>query len=463
MIVNSKFKAPFVGFGNKLSKLCTRFRKDCENMELRRNNLCKRIAAKLENRGMKSFRDIMPDKVFHSIFMMWKGNNADDRKDMFIGFIDFGRMLNFSARFKGQNGTGQGVVRTMFQKLVDDISTMGLFCRAEERSDVFVINPDFVYPDAFKTEDIRGTEEDVQELYEFVGGICVFCLLNQLGLGFFISRAIALLMLVSPEKIDPDEYVVIFLSEHPSEMNSVMSLLEHPEHIDHLNLNFNDYFKLHKHDDPLVTTSNFRAYIQAKAKHQLLHQHRVGAFDTYGRLKALCKGFSLSKRLLAATHIDTPLLYNALCGESITFASIAHWIGSITFSVPNDKINKWFVEILRDEGKTFPWEGDAPSTLEARKQGFLDFVKRLLWFWSGLSQIVKGQPYKVSIITRAYPTNPSADPQAVPVTHLPVSHTCFYIIDIPNDVRDKADLYKRLVMASSFVENGMGLAGGARR
>jgi hypothetical protein len=83
---------------------------------------------------------------------------------------------------------------------------------------------------------------------------------------------------------------------------------------------------------------------------------------------------------------------------------------------------------------------------------YLDFVSRLLRFWSGWNHF-KQTPslkYNIKII------------QNRSIQSLPSSHTCFYQIDIPPYDNLQSCLDK-LYMVVYNVESGIGLAGGSKR
>ena len=85
-----------------------------------------------------------------------------------------------------------------------------------------------------------------------------------------------------------------------------------------------------------------------------------------------------------------------------------------------------------------------PTNQEERKRIFLQFIEKLIGFWSGLKRIKTDQTYQVFVIRG----------------RLPMSSTCFYQLKLPNEVRSKAELYRVLVIAVYGVEQGIGLYGG---
>lgn len=94
-----------------------------------------------------------------------------------------------------------------------------------------------------------------------------------------------------------------------------------------------------------------------------------------------------------------------------------------------------------------------PQTAE---EDFFKFIDKLLRFWSGSSFYKDNEEYKIQINT------------GLSNTHLPQSHTCFFLIDLPlyqgsNDEVIGELLYNKLENAVSNVGGGMGFAGGNNR
>jgi hypothetical protein len=94
------------------------------------------------------------------------------------------------------------------------------------------------------------------------------------------------------------------------------------------------------------------------------------------------------------------------------------------------------------------------------KEAFFKFIDKLLKFWSGSSFYKETEEYKIQINAVLSPT------------HLPQSHTCFFLIDLPDytaaaGIVSDEDigrlLYNKVDNAISNVEGGIGFAGGAKK
>ncbi len=83
------------------------------------------------------------------------------------------------------------------------------------------------------------------------------------------------------------------------------------------------------------------------------------------------------------------------------------------------------------------------------------FFKKLLNFWSASNLPIKDQNYKVTIGDKIYKKGK--------VCPLPVSHTCFYLLDIPKDIDNQDILEKSILKALDEVGNTFTIAGGNKK
>jgi hypothetical protein len=99
---------------------------------------------------------------------------------------------------------------------------------------------------------------------------------------------------------------------------------------------------------------------------------------------------------------------------------------------------------------------------EDQKEVFFKFIDKLLKFWSGSSFYKENEEYKIQLNLGLSPT------------HLPQSHTCFFLIDLPDytiapeprlisDITIGNVLYDKIENAILNVEGGIGFAGGNKK
>ena len=119
-----------------------------------------------------------------------------------------------------------------------------------------------------------------------------------------------------------------------------------------------------------------------------------------------------------------------------------------------EKLTELFIKYVL----TNPNQNPTPE----QKEEFFKFIDKLLKFWSGSSFYKENEEYKIQLNLGLSPT------------HLPQSHTCFFLIDLPDytiapeprlisDITIGNVLYDKIENAILNVEGGIGFAGGNKK
>jgi len=441
----------FRRFTNKLKKICQQHLEKCDNRRL--NDIRRAYQSDVRENITYDTEfitiSIVPDKPF------WP-QIINDYLYAPTDIGDFMKVLdeNLLIKFINQKGVGQGVTRTFIQGCLDNIIEHGFFIKTDELSNRYVINPDLTLEKLQALGyQVRG-ESEIQFIYEKIGAFYQFCMISGYPIGFYLSRSL-LYKIIKPKKTPAslsDTFVLYYLLEMPSISAGIINLLRHPETIKDTGLEFNDDFPLVETDAPL-TADNFRNYLQLRTVHQYTQQLYPRAFNTHSRLEAFLNGFKLYHHKFKAYDMTVSELDKFLCGDSLTLESFMEWYSEspITYSISvlesPTPLKEWFDSILKDNGETFPYIElgmERPSTKDGRKTIFLEFISKLLAFWSGIRSLQTSIRYQVIAID-----NP-----------VPKSSTCFYQLKLPKNLPSRDDLYRRLVMAVYGVEQGIGSAGG---
>lgn len=132
----------------------------------------------------------------------------------------------------------------------------------------------------------------------------------------------------------------------------------------------------------------------------------------------------------------------------VTARNIKRWIerANIDSRCINKKqlqVYKWFYEILLDEGASFPFGEVTGDRSSHSSSYFLDFVMRLMFFWSGSNQLSLSMQYVVDFTPQGFPKKGATG-----------------VLFLPQDVRSKHDLYRKLIVATFNVTEGKQLYGG---
>jgi hypothetical protein len=357
----------------------------------------------------------------------------------------------FQLRFANdQAGVGIGVARTAIQNIVDDIHDLKFFVPAEDGSNRLIINPDMsVAYVRSKGFEVNGSK-DLKTLYHFIGQVLAFCVRNDIPTNLNLSYGILSHMLLKHSEIDLDEFVMYYFMEMPTNAHPYIQLLSAADAIEDTYLSFNAEFPLkrnnNENDD--VTKHNYKEYLQLRSYY--LIGKRNGEL-----LQDLVDGFYIRNRL-RRQNATVMQLDRLIGGLAITEQNIRDWVAADRISNPagtpySTHIVSWIKEIMLDFGEEFPYD-EVPNigehnTAKQRKEIFIDFIGRFMHFWTALRKLDQNRVHQVSIIE---------------TQGLPKSSTCFYQLKIPQGIRSKDVLYRRIVSAVYNVEAGLGLYGGRK-
>ena len=131
----------------------------------------------------------------------------------------------------------------------------------------------------------------------------------------------------------------------------------------------------------------------------------------------------------------------------VTIPNIHRWLqrANIEARVVKDakqlQVYKWFYEILMDQGTSFPFN-EVHVQKTPNDTLFIDFVMRLMFFWSGSNQLSLSTRYFFDFTPHGFPKNAGN------------------VLFLPQDVRSKHDLYKKLIVATFNITEGKQLYGG---
>jgi hypothetical protein len=442
----------FRDFTNKLKKICHQHLEKCDHNRLTQI----RIGLESDPKIMTNLQytiSIIPEQPFWPQIMNAYIHTPSSTPNFMMSPA---RKLKID--FIGQIGQGVGLTRTFIQGCLDNIRDHGFFIKTDELSDRYVLNPNLTIEKLHRLGYHIENEYQLQIIYEKIGVFFQFCMISGYPIGFYLSRSL-LYKILKPSKISTsssDTFVFYLLLEMPSISTSIINLLRHPETIQDTGLEFNDDYPLVS-ADALLTADNFRTYLQLRAVHQFTQQFYPKAFNTQLRIEAFRRGFKKSRSKLKEYEMTVPELDKFLCGNFLTLESFVKWYNDplrVNYSPSilgsHRDLKDHFEWILKDNGESFPYvelDIKRPSTSEERKEIFLDFVTKLLAFWSGLRTIHPSATYQVTAIDNQFPK----------------SSTCFYQLKLPIAVPSREELYRRLVVAVYNIEQGVGLAGGKKQ
>jgi len=454
----------FKQFASKLKLLCSKATKPCAG-DLNFNDYYDAFNARITESVKDPIQNLTihvhPSSIIPQLFKAWKALSPQRRAKL---FMVRGRPDNVIVSFIGQRGVGPGVFRTFMQSIVDELHAYKFFVTdPSEKNGRFFINPNLSLSDEFKAKsDLPPvlTEQHYKDLYAFIGHLLVFILISQdVGLTFNLSYAILAHFIYKHDEITDDDYLSYAMLDFPSQFYYLANLMRKPEDIEHAYLTFDD--------DVAVDTSNFKEFLRFTAKRRLLHHLypdddplAKGSVDTYKRFNALVKGIGSIRKALRVEGRHLIRLH--MLDKFVTSSRVTTEIVSSLAKKLNDVMKPHatatsslgtlvsnMTSIIKDNGETFPWQ-EIGLTKEPRGQErlkhHLEFIERLLMFWSGFRRFTPSFSYSVSINSVSTLSE-----------QLPRSHTCYFQIEIPEYLVTQRDLlFKKLIQATYFMEEGVG-------
>ena len=298
-------------------------------------------------------------------------------------------------------GIGEGVNRHFFEECLNQLKN-DLFEKEEDEKTGIL-----------KLKQLNLDSIDVKLNLVIFGYIMAFYLVNNISFDFQLS---IILLYYCIYKTDPNTdpaYIFLLWMEDKEEIISYLNLLKTPDSIEDLGLELYN---------TIVTKDNIISFIQeftSKLTVPSTYKYIMYGFNFIVNIgmdleKANISPFELRK-LLCVTDIDI----DSFIKDQLIFSSDF-----------NDEKQKWFKEILKE--------------LTEKK----DLKKKLFNFWGSVNIPIRGKNYKVA------QGNQRGCFQ---------SHTCFYTIDMPNDINNKDIMREKLLKSIEYVECDIGLVGGRRR
>lgn len=430
-----------------------------------------------------------------SLFARYILNSKDMKFNDLAKYYVVNRTITFNPvtnnmEFNNLSGIDAGGLRRdLITSLTTELFSSGIFI-TREGSKKYFLNPQFT-PNNFYTAiidkihgayDIRNFTTD---FYKFLAELVSFILVNDCGLEHNLSSYLTASLYTSRE-FDKADYLYFMYDDFSEYTNTILNLMkldnlsdtddDENDPISYSCISFNDYYNLVENDEEL-NKRNITDYLYK------------------------CSEFMMTKTILRK-DIDIPTAeYNSIVtkGAEITrifVSNIPADIKTYLSNIPLMDINSFLVkptmsdEIINKLIRNFNRTMDniisrntnrdklqslttifIEYVLKNKKQLdeplYFKFIDNLIRFWSGSSFYKENEGYKIQL-------NDNLSNQ-----HLPQSHTCFFLIDLPDyigtgrnaiDVSTQAGmdivgniLYEKIELAITNVEQGIGLHGGSKK
>ena len=319
----------------------------------------------------------------------------------------------------------------------------------------------------------------VKRFYKFIGLLLSFILVNECGIEHNLSSYIlASFNNISHDNLDKYDYVYFMLNDFPEFTTSILNLMAAPDTIEYTCIGFNDYYPLLSEDKDL-DKDNIEEYLELISKYMMtttILRKDIDIPQETNMEELIEKTTIMHKYLVKGIPQDIKTYFS-----KIPINSINSYI--VTPTMSDDIINKLirnFTNTMARKNRILTGDNQAKQVKlteifinriltnpianpnDEQKEVFFKFIDKLLKFWSGSSFYKENEEYKIQLNLGLSPT------------HLPQSHTCFFLIDLPDytiapeprlisDITIGNVLYDKIENAILNVEGGIGFAGGNKK
>lgn len=371
-----------------------------------------------------------------------------------------------------------GLRRDFITSLINELFQKNIFINRDDTKCYF-LNPNYKL-DEYEKYIIKKHLSDIDDnyfenqfiidFYNYLGLLLSFIIVNDCGLEYHLSSYIISLFFNNDNEKDKDNIMnlIYYINDFPHDFKTLTNLMKEPKQIaSDSYMSFNDLYNLISIDkdldedniiEYLYELSKFinkkcilRKNIELSTDINILEYNRLINKNT---LMYVCLKNGIPKKIkddftnnnftpmIIKTYLKSPDM-----SDEIIEKLINNFSNTMEEYYELKKITKLFINyVLRNNnGK------------HINKDNYHKFIIKLLKFWSGSAFYKDNQKYKIQIN------------ENLTIQHLPQSHTCFFLIDIPdyrvleNDEEIGNKLFVSIHNSIFNVEEGIGLAGGSRR
>lgn len=366
-----------------------------------------------------------------------------------------------------------GLRRDFITSLTNELFKKEIFITREDTS-IYFLNPNY-RPDKYEKyiikkhltniDDNYYENEFIFDFYKFLGVLISFIIVNDCGLDYYLSSYLTSLFFNKDKEKENINNLIYMINDFPNNFNIFANLMKKPADIS-CGITFNDTYDLIPEDKDL-DENNIIEYLYEISK--FINKKSILRKDielssasiekqieiiNINTLMYICFKEGIPKEIkddftnnnftdiIIKSYLKTPDM-----SEEIIEKLINNLIANMYEKYVLKKITEIFIEyVLRNnKGK------------HENKESYFKFITKLLKFWSASTFYKETGKYKIEI-------NPNLS-----ISHLPQSHTCFFMIDLP-DYRELGSdeeignkLFDSINTAIFNIEDGFGLAGGGHR
>ena len=435
----------------------------------------------LNGRRVDSINNYVGNSII-SLFVRYMKYDGDmkfnDNRNYYVINIDLLKDDNGVISEERQDGIDVGGLRRDFiTALTSELFDKKIFINRDD-SDKYYLNPEFepdefmryIIKNKYRNDDNYFNDEFINDFYKFLGQLLVFVLVNDCALDKYLSSYIISSICNTRQFTDID-YITFMCIDYPQFFNMFFNMMKKPEEIEYIGSSFNDFYLLDESSEAgeLLTSDNIIKWLKDSARFMMTTsvlriniEIRPGRDykEIYAKNKRinelLIEGIPISLRTEFSNNNFKPVIINSFIKTADINDEIINKIidnlRTTMQSLYNFRSNLQLQNLL-EIFINYVLKNDKEKHIN--QTAYHNFIIKLLKFWSGSAFFKQNERYKIQI------NDNLSD------THLPQSHTCFFLIDIPNytgtndEIGEK--LFNKIEIAISNVESGVGLAGGGRR
>jgi hypothetical protein len=325
---------------------------------------------------------------------------------------------DFDVTYEGQEGIGEGVNRDFITRCIKDLVSELLEPVVKSNNTKNNTKTNLGQYNIKKKLDLTYATKRKLVTFGYLIGIMV---LNDIPFEIELKRSLLHMCLFNTKPSEDISYLVYQMVEDPDSKIFIQQLMKNPDHIELSGLDFEDVGRKEKP----VTKSNFISFLRI--------------WEEYYHIPPYCKYVAegMNKKtgisnILLKKGINVYKMYDILCNNKLDKEKVKDFVKEQVFfeKVPTE-VQGWFSNILLESD--------------------VEFVKNLVYFWSGTYSPMKGIKYQIVIGERVISDK---------VCPLPESHTCYAQLVLPKNITSKEQLKDILEKAIGYVAKGMLMYGG---
>jgi len=376
-----------------------------------------------------------------------------------------------------------GLRREFITNLTTELFSKNIFITQPNNTEKYFLNPeyrldekDIIVIKHISNVDFRNDKLNHWKIfYTFLAKLISFILVNDCGLEHKLSLGLITHIIKEKEEIKDEDYLYFLLDDFPELAKGLYNVKE--DEIEYIDLTYNDTYYLNKNNLPIKNEDDYKDYLIKTSKFvttkMILRKEIEYKYNDKDKTEKNYNKLSKYGEFIFNSFIDGIPKEIKTIFKNIPIKSVETYLTpsrlsleTIQLLIKNLKTNTInTIDKLSDDIKKQALQNTLDifinkillNSREKKLDEYLDYIEKLLRFWSGSSIYKNNEKYRIEI---------NFD-ETLSLKALPVSHTCYFQIDFPNYINTAKEtkeeiLIKKMDLAINYVEVGIGMAGGSK-